>query len=103
MVGRSTHWVRSNSVLPLHTDSCFMTARTLFEAQTLDLVRQTQLWHVEVFQVLRHARIREHGTCDGESTNYRPSVEKLYNRPGFIEHNPGNAGWEFIHFHPGRF
>ena len=35
-----------------------------------------------------------------ELASYRPSVEKLYNRPGFIEHNPGNAGCMGVHQFP---
>ena len=49
----------------LHTD---VDPRTLFET-TLDLVRQTQPWRVEVFPVLRHVRIREHERVTGYSMN----------------------------------
>ena len=49
----------------LHTD---VDPRSLFET-TLDLVRQTQPWRVEVFPVLRHVRIREHERVTGYSMN----------------------------------
>ena len=47
----------------LHTDG---DPRTLIET-ILDLVRQTQPWRVEVYPVLRHARIREHERVTGNS------------------------------------
>ena len=61
-----THWVGSPAVL--HTPRCTLTSThiNLYET-TLDFVRQTQPWRVEVFPALRHARIREHERVTGYS------------------------------------
>ena len=40
--------------------------------------------------------------CMQNSRRSNPVSSRL-SQGFFIEHNPGNAGWEFINFHPGRF